>query len=226
MVYKPTCNWGAHPVVKPTFCFQPPRELWPVPNMTSIVTAFFSPTQYVHFANFDSVILSDLPWTSYLQSKKYPDVSVLGELRLTVWENLKPVYKLHRTHAVPGGGRRNAVRLSHHSVFSKIGFELISMGYINWVSPFHFQRFSGSDLAILPQMRGKRSGDAWVSLFAVLSLSPYMSLWKKSPWNSIAQQRSIAEQVPGPVMRFHGFVWTCWVNLPNEIAIFHRDNDH
>ena len=22
-----------------------------------------------------------------------------------------------------------------------------------------------------------------------------------------------------------GFVWKCWVNLPNEIAIFHRDND-
>ena len=22
-----------------------------------------------------------------------------------------------------------------------------------------------------------------------------------------------------------GFVWTCWVNLPNDIAIFHRDND-
>ena len=23
----------------------------------------------------------------------------------------------------------------------------------------------------------------------------------------------------------NGFVWKCWVNLPNEIAIFHRDND-
>ena len=23
----------------------------------------------------------------------------------------------------------------------------------------------------------------------------------------------------------YGFVWKCWVNLPNEIAIFHRDND-
>ena len=23
----------------------------------------------------------------------------------------------------------------------------------------------------------------------------------------------------------YGFVWTCWVNIPNEIAIFHRDND-
>ena len=22
-----------------------------------------------------------------------------------------------------------------------------------------------------------------------------------------------------------GFVWKCWVNIPNEIAIFHRDND-
>ena len=24
----------------------------------------------------------------------------------------------------------------------------------------------------------------------------------------------------------HGFVWKRWVNIPNEIAIFHRDNDH
>ena len=24
----------------------------------------------------------------------------------------------------------------------------------------------------------------------------------------------------------YGFVWKCWVNIPNEIAIFHRDNDH
>ena len=24
----------------------------------------------------------------------------------------------------------------------------------------------------------------------------------------------------------NGFVWKCWVNIPNEIAIFHRDNDH
>ena len=23
----------------------------------------------------------------------------------------------------------------------------------------------------------------------------------------------------------YGFVWKCWVNIPNEIAIFHRDND-
>ena len=23
-----------------------------------------------------------------------------------------------------------------------------------------------------------------------------------------------------------GFVWKCWDNIPNEIAIFHRDNDH
>ena len=23
----------------------------------------------------------------------------------------------------------------------------------------------------------------------------------------------------------YGFIWKCWVNLPNEIAIFHRDND-
>ena len=23
----------------------------------------------------------------------------------------------------------------------------------------------------------------------------------------------------------HGFVWKCWVNIPNEIAIIHRDND-
>ena len=23
----------------------------------------------------------------------------------------------------------------------------------------------------------------------------------------------------------NGFVWKCWVNIPNEIAIFHRDND-
>ena len=25
--------------------------------------------------------------------------------------------------------------------------------------------------------------------------------------------------------RWSGFVWKCWVNIPNEIAIFHRDND-
>ena len=23
----------------------------------------------------------------------------------------------------------------------------------------------------------------------------------------------------------YGYVWKCWVNIPNEIAIFHRDND-
>ena len=23
----------------------------------------------------------------------------------------------------------------------------------------------------------------------------------------------------------YGFVWKCWVNIPNEIAICHRDND-
>ena len=26
--------------------------------------------------------------------------------------------------------------------------------------------------------------------------------------------------------KLSGFVCKCWVNIPNEIAIFHRDNDH
>ena len=27
------------------------------------------------------------------------------------------------------------------------------------------------------------------------------------------------------IAQWFGFVWKCWVNIPNEIAIFHRDND-
>ena len=27
------------------------------------------------------------------------------------------------------------------------------------------------------------------------------------------------------VSKQYGFVWKCWVNIPNEIAIFHRDKD-
>ena len=27
------------------------------------------------------------------------------------------------------------------------------------------------------------------------------------------------------ILNQYGFVWRCWVNIPNEIAIFHRDND-
>ena len=33
-----------------------------------------------------------------------------------------------------------------------------------------------------------------------------------------------AADIPQPLYTC-GFVWKCWVNIPNEIAIFHRDND-
>ena len=29
----------------------------------------------------------------------------------------------------------------------------------------------------------------------------------------------------GKIIELHGFVWKCWVNIPNEIAIFNRDTD-
>ena len=31
--------------------------------------------------------------------------------------------------------------------------------------------------------------------------------------------------LPHYAITLTGFVWKCWVNIPNEIAIFHRDND-
>ena len=55
-------------------------------------------------------------------------------------------------------------RLSHHSVFSNIGFELINMGYINWVLPTFFRVRSGNSASNeRKKIRGR------VSLFAVLS---------------------------------------------------------
>ena len=31
--------------------------------------------------------------------------------------------------------------------------------------------------------------------------------------------------IPWVILGPYGFLWKCWVNIPNEIAIFHRDND-
>ena len=46
-------------------------------------------------------------------------------------------------------------RLSHHSVFSNIGFELINMGYINWVLPTFFRVRSGNSASKRKKIRGR-----------------------------------------------------------------------
>ena len=46
------------------------------------------------------------------------------------------------------------------------------------------------------------------------------------PWRRFAPWRSTRTPTGGPwKLWLGGFVWKCWVNIPNEIAIFHRDND-
>ena len=41
-------------------------------------------------------------------------------------------------------------------------------------------------------------------------------------WESCSKA---ADDDQGLMLLKYGFVWKCWVNIPNEIAIFHRDND-
>ena len=46
------------------------------------------------------------------------------------------------------------------------------------------------------------------------------------PWCCLATKKHEINWIWG-VSHFsiYRFVWKCWVNIPNEIAIFHRDND-
>ena len=46
-----------------------------------------------------------------------------------------------------------------------------------------------------------------------------------SPWQRSLNQTDFPRFPPQKNMEPFGFVWKCWVNIPNEIAIFHRDND-
>ena len=48
--------------------------------------------------------------------------------------------------------------------------------------------------------------------------------WRQHRWT---QKLHLACGRSGHCMdiTLYGFVWKCWVNIPNEIAIFHRDND-
>ena len=52
---------------------------------------------------------------------------------------------------------------------------------------------------------------------------------KNSQWDSVWVHPLCTNQwySNSPAMETSGtgFVWKCWLNLPNEIAIFHRDND-
>ena len=120
MVYKSTCNWGGPSCSETWILF---------PTSKRIVTSMTEYDQYRHGIFFHQLNMFTLQIVTQSCSvtchgrvifnpKRYPDVSVLGELRLTAWENLRPVYKLHRTHAVPGRGRRNAVRLWWQIVYS------------------------------------------------------------------------------------------------------------
>ena len=44
--------------------------------------------------------------------------------------------------------------------------------------------------------------------------------------NSIGNDRvTLLYSINMKLRTVYGFVWKCWVNIPNEIAIFHRDND-
>ena len=39
------------------------------------------------------------------------------------------------------------------------------------------------------------------------------------------EMAQVSELMSNIALSLSGFVWKCWVNIPNEIAIFHRDND-
>ena len=76
--------------------------------------------------------------------------------------------------------------------------------------PQHGQRVSGSFFESPDQQKNieydvykSRSGMKWIEY----------DVYKSS------QKMGMSLNIP------YGFVWKCWVHIPNEIAIFHRDND-
>ena len=72
------------------------------------------------------------------------------------------------------------------------------------------------------------TGCNW-AIFSPLGQAPQRQAQTGPPSAEHPSHLPATWSVIGPVLkrlRKNGFVWKCWVNIPNEIAIFHRDNDH
>ena len=64
-------------------------------------------------------------------------------------------------------------------------------------------------------------GAGWTSSLALMGTSFVLLDWL---YLSFLVSRSVLSCLNQ--IYWCGFVWKCWVNIPNEIAIFHRDKDH
>ena len=82
-------------------------------------------------------------------------------------------------------------------------------------------------------------GPVWTSFMVFKKVlgaltEPYSTrsprLWSPAKWPTKGDAPNVLwwkQLLPSPPEGWlYGFVWKCWVNIPNEIAIFHRDNDH
>ena len=158
-----------------------------------------------------------------------------GALRCTVKKKKHDT----RTAAKPTELRLHCTLLSQHSHPSRFaGLRTCSKGTTStaWSHPVvghvcALECYPGHDAQFHPYLSGmadqkdRKSDESTLLLPAQTQILRWKFEAKRCTHLSRLRDWWSTAESTNRYHRGYGYVWKCWVNIPNEIAIFHRDND-